>query len=119
VKVADSPYMTSYYEMIGFVDCTAHMPEEMPENPGMNNGDPGNSETPNPGDIDAPEFPFDWSTFDWSSFDPFDMSTWPFDPYTNPSSWPFDPFDSSTWPGFNEGGSAETPPSEHYLPAGW
>ena len=71
VWVEDKPYMMSFYEGLESPDCTVHTTYQGGH---------------------------DWSDFDWDSFNPYDLSTWPFDPYSDPSTWPFDPYDSSTWP---------------------
>lgn len=112
VYVQDMPYMTAYYEGLEIVDCTVHLNGPEVDQP----LEPGNGEQEGTPSVD------------WSTFDPYDMSTWPFDPYSDPSTWPFDPYDPSTWPdsGSSGGAQEETPetPSEppedaeEYVPAG-
>ena len=71
VWVEDKPYMMRFYEGLESPDCTVHTTHQGGQN---------------------------WNDFDWDSFNPYDLSTWPFDPYSDPSTWPFDPYDPSTWP---------------------
>ena len=101
----DMAFLTYYYETMMIPDCTVHNVYVPPveEIPGELPSDPGTTDTP--------DDPLD---FDWSTFDPFDISTWPFDPYSDPSTWPFDPFDSTTWPEPDDWG--DTPPEDEYLP---